>query len=390
MRDGGHEALPAVRRHAATLKPDDDRAATVGPGLLGAFHPNRFDYPRFALALGIGAVGTLVFLHFGWPLPWMLGPLLACTIAAVGRAPVAAPVIVRPPMSVVLGVLLGAGFSSEMLAQMLAWVPTLLGLTLFLLVSGAICVVYFLKVGRYDPVTAYFAGMPGGLIEMVLLGQERGGDARRIALVHATRILLTVSSLPLVLPLLGSEVLGDRPPTGVPFGEAGAEAIVWLVVTGLAGVLLGRKARLPAPYLLGPMLVSGFVHLAGWTDTSPPRELVWAAQLVLGVTLGCRFLGTRPREMVSMLFLSLGSFMVLLVAAVSFATLLAALTPFDVPTVFLAYAPGGLVETSVIALALQIEVAFVASHHIVRVVLVMAAAAPIFRLVERWQRRRPN
>lgn len=351
--------------------------------MLAAFHPSRFDYPRFALALGIGALGATVFLYFRWPLPWMLGPLLACTLAAVTRAPVEAPVIVRPPMSVVLGVLLGAGFSSEMLSQMLAWIPTLLGLTLFLLVSGAICVVYFLKVGRYDPVTAYFAGMPGGLIEMVLLGQERGGDARRIALVHATRILLTVASLPLVLPLLGSDTLGDRPPVGVPFEQAGAEALIWLVVTGILGVVVGRKAKLPAPYLLGPMLVSGVVHLAGWTDTAPPRELVWAAQLVLGVTLGCRFAGTRVREMAAMLALSLGSFLVLIAAAVSFAFLLAALTPFDVSTVFLAYAPGGLVETSVIALALQIEVAFVAAHHIVRVVLVMAAAAPIFALIHR-------
>jgi hypothetical protein len=35
---------------------------------------------------------------------------------------------------------------------------------------------------------------------------------------------------------------------------------------------------------------------------------------------------------------------------------------------------------SLIALALQIEVAFVAAHHVVRVFLVMVGAGPVFRL----------
>lgn len=349
--------------------------------MLSDFHPRRFDYPRFALALAVGGLGAAVFLHFQWPLPWMLGPMLACTLAAIARVPVSASPLVRPPMSIVLGVLLGASFTPELFGQLAAWIPTLLGLTAYLVFAGFLCVVYFRKVGGYDMPTAYFSGMPGGLIEMVLLGQERGGDARRIALVHSTRILLTVLSLPFVIPLLGGGSIGGRPAVGVPLGEAAGEAMLWLVVTGALGVFLGRRLNLPAPFLLGPMIVSGFVHIVGLTHSSPPRELVWIAQLVLGATLGCRFVGTRPAEMVRMLVLSLGSFVVLIASAVAFALILAALTPFDASTIFLAYAPGGLVETSVIALALQLEVAFVASHHIVRIVLVMAAAEPIFRLL---------
>ena len=354
--------------------------------MLKAFHPSRFDYPRFALALGIGAVGAAVFLHFRWPLPWMLGPMLACTIAALAKVPLDAPVVVRPPMSAVLGVLLGASFSPEMIRQMAAWFPTLLGLLAFLTAAGAACVLYFRKVAGYDLPTAYFAGMPGGLMEMVLLGQERGGDPRRIALVHSIRILLTVSSLPFLIPALGGGDIGARPPAGVPLGDASTEALIWLVVTGIVGVFVGIKLKLPAPFLLGPMLVSGIVHILGLTQSAPPREIVWMAQLVLGVTLGCRFIGTGPLEMLRTMALSLGSFAILIVSAVFFALILSTLTPLDIVTVFLAYAPGGLVETSVVALALQIDVALIATHHIVRVILVMAAAAPIFR----WIGRRPQ
>ncbi len=47
----------------------------------------------------------------------------------------------------------------------------------------------------------------------------------------------------------------------------------------------------------------------------------------------------------------------------------------------LAYSPGGLAEMSLVALALQIEVAFVAAHHIIRILFVMMSAGPIFALI---------
>jgi uncharacterized protein len=46
--------------------------------------------------------------------------------------------------------------------------------------------------------------------------------------------------------------------------------------------------------------------------------------------------------------------------------------------VLLAYSPGGLVEMNLVALALNIEISFVAVHHIARVVAVMFAAPMIF------------
>jgi hypothetical protein len=40
-------------------------------------------------------------------------------------------------------------------------------------------------------------------------------------------------------------------------------------------------------------------------------------------------------------------------------------------------------EMSLVALALHTDVAFVAAHHIVRIVLVMVSAGPILRLLDR-------
>ena len=47
----------------------------------------------------------------------------------------------------------------------------------------------------------------------------------------------------------------------------------------------------------------------------------------------------------------------------------------------LAFAPGGLAEMSLIALALGIDAAYVSSHHVVRIFMIIVAAPLVFRLL---------
>ncbi|MEC5322023.1 AbrB family transcriptional regulator [Aurantimonas sp. A3-2-R12] len=347
--------------------------------------PKRFAYARFALALGIGLIGAFVFLRLSLPLPWMLGPLAACLLASLLRMPVTAPTILRPPMTMLVGVLLGAGFTPGMVTGIADWLPSLLGLMVFLFVAAAACVTYFYRVAGFDLPTAYFAGMPGGLIEMVTLGQAKGGDPRIIALIHSSRIMLIVFSLPFVLDVVTGEQVITRPTTGLSIFDAPWTVEAWLVVTGLVGIVLGRILRLPAPYLMGPMLASGAVHLTGITEFRPPYELVAAAQLVLGTALGCRFAGTRLTELARILGLALGSTAILLSITLGFSLGLNRLIGLPVLDLLLAYSPGGLTETSLIALALHVEVAFVATHHVTRVFLVMTTAGLVFRLVDKFR-----
>ena len=58
-------------------------------GGFAAMRPSRFPYPRFALALALGVAGGLLFQRLSLPLPWMMGPMVFCTLAALLRAPVA-------------------------------------------------------------------------------------------------------------------------------------------------------------------------------------------------------------------------------------------------------------------------------------------------------------
>lgn len=348
---------------------------------LQAMAPGRFPYRRFALALLIGACGGWLFVWLKLPLPWMLGPMTFCTLAALFRGPVAAPPVIRPPMTVVIGVLLGASFTPDLIRQAPLWLPSLFGLVLFMATCAFFCVLFFRKVGGFDRTTAYFAGMPGGLVEMVTVGEERGGDGRLIALVHSARILLVVMTLPFLVQWLEGIQLGGRSSAGISIVDTPVSADLWLIACGIIGILVGQVLRLPAKYLLGPMLVSALVHVIGISDFHPPSELVILAQLVLGVTIGCRFVGTPPREILRVLGLSIGSTIILLGLTVAFAYAVARLFGYGIVPLMLAYSPGGLAEMSLVALALKIEVAFVAAQHIIRIFLVMVLAGPLFGLM---------
>ena len=332
-----------------------------------------------ALALLLGLVGGTLFFALKLPLPWMLGALCLTLTASVIGLPIRTPDALRPPVIAVIGVLLGSGFSPELLGQVPGWLPSLAMLALYAALSALIVVPFYRRVGGFDPVTAYFAGMPGGLAEMMMIGRAMGGDDRRIVLAHAARIVITVAAIAFWFRLvLGYQVSGN--PGGPSLLSMSVQDVAILVFCGVVGALLGTRLRLPAPTLLGPMILSGIAHATGLTASAPPPGLVIAAQVALGTVMGCRFLGVAARDVGRALMLSAVATAAMLTLALGFAFALHAMLGLDRSLVLLAFAPGGLSEMSLVALAMQAEVAFVALHHVVSIALVVAIAPLALRL----------
>ncbi len=131
------------------------------------------------------------------------------------------------------------------------------------------------------------------------------------------------------------------------------------------------------------MVLSADVHLAGWTAARPPAELVAAAQVVVGTAIGCRFAGAGVRLIARTIVAAAGGTLVLLAVTLAVALLLHATTGLPTSALILAFAPGGLAEMSLIALALSMDAAFVATHHLVRIFLIVVLAPQLFRLLRR-------
>lgn len=343
----------------------------------------RADLLPLVLALAIGAAGGLLFLAAGLPLAWMLGPMLATMIASLAGAPIAVPAALRGPTVAVLGVLLGSGFDREVVERLLRWLPILGALPFYVAIVTGAAFLYLRRLAGLEPRTAWFSATPGGLGEMVVLGDRAGGDMRTIALVHSTRILLVVFAIPFALGVTG-HVIPAVPAAGRTAASAWDLAILFLC--GLSGFGLGRLVRLPAPGLLGPMLVSAVAHLLDIVHGAPPVVVVAAAQLVIGAQVGARFAGYPVLRVVQAVASGLGLTILMLALALGTGWLLARATGVPLLLLVLALAPGGLAEMSLVALALTDDPALVAAVHIVRIAIVVAAAPLLFQLYE--QRRK--
>ncbi len=333
------------------------------------------------LALAIGTAGGATFWWLTLPLPWMLGSMLAVTVAALSGAPVRLPPWIRSVMITVIGVMLGASFSPDALARMGQWLVTLAGLAACSLALGLVGWVWFRHVAKFDPITAYFSAAPGGLNEMVLVGGAMGGDDRTIALVHATRVFLVVFTIPIWYRFHGATLGGSGGRPFVGLTDVAPIDIAILAACAVVGALGAQRLKVPAAFVLGPLTLSAAVHLAGVTGSSPPTLLVSAAQVAIGTSLGCRFSGTPLGLIGHTLRHAAAAALLMIGVTVAFAVVVDRFVDMPVAALILAYAPGGLPEMSLLAYALAIDAALVAGHHLARLIMVITIAPLFFRFL---------
>ncbi len=337
---------------------------------------------RALLALLIGAVAGVLGFSLGMPLPWMLGPMLGVTIAALMHAPIAGPDRLRPIVIPVIGVMLGSAITADTLRHLGQWSGTMLILPFALAAAATASYLVYRRLGSYDSATAFYSSMPGGLNEMLLMGAAHGGDERRIALAHAARVLMVI----FFVALFFGAFLGVR---------SNGQSVAWIGLTALSladylilaacavlGVQLAKRARLPAAPVFGPLILSGAAHILGWVTVPPPTLVVIAAQIVVGTIIGSRFIGATLAEVGRDLALGAVATLVMLVMAVAAAFALTLLVDVPLAQAFLAYAPGGLTEMSLMTLAVGQDAAFVSVTHIVRITLVIGVAPALYTLLK--------
>ena len=337
-----------------------------------------FSWPRLCGTLALAGGGGAVFAWLGVPLAWMLGAMLSITVASLAGAPTVMAQPLRRVMIAILGIMLGSAFTPEILSDAQKWWPAVITMLLFVSVGTAACYVYFRKIAKFDPTTAYFSSAPGGLSEMALVGESYGGNVAAISLVHTTRILIVVGTIPVYFRYVQG---WDVPPSPIDNGVA----LQWLdivLLTGCAvvGVPLADKLKVPAGALVGPMILSAALHIAGLTHAAPPALIVAIAQIVMGAGIGCRFSGLSLSRVGTIILAGAGSGLLLVTGAALTAIYFATAAGQTSEALLLALAPGGLAEMSLIALVIGSQTAFISLMHMLRIVFVVLIVPSLFRL----------
>ena len=105
---------------------------------------------QLCYTLSIGLVGSVVFLYFQLPLPWMLGSLFATTCAALMGQRIWVPDWLRIIGLLILGALFGTTISPQLLDVFVSWLPSIVAVTAYVLVVIPPTMLYLVKVAKLD------------------------------------------------------------------------------------------------------------------------------------------------------------------------------------------------------------------------------------------------
>ena len=331
------------------------------------------------LTVAFAVLGTGLFVLAGLPLPFLFGPMAACLVAALAGAPLRGMGQISVGARTILGVAVGASITPALVHQLPAMAASLALIPIYITVIALIGVPFFNRFCRFDPVTSFYAAMPGGLQDMVIFGEAAGGNVRTLSLVHATRVLVIVTLAPILLTHLYGVSL--RNPIGVPASTIPTGELVFMFVAAVIGWKGGERVRLFGASILGPIIVAAIFSLAGLIHMRPPKEAILLAQFLIGMGIGVHYVGVTFRELRQVVLSGIAfvTLLALLTAAFTELVMIAGLArPVEA---FLAYAPGGQAEMTVLAIVTGADLSFVVTHHLARIILVISGAPIAARLL---------
>ena len=357
-------------------------------------------YARVLTTFAAGAAGGGLFAALGLPLPWILGAAFAVMALNTAKPGWAAwPRLAGDAGIAVVAYALGCTMTLGTVLTIARELP------LMVLAAGlwtAVCAVIGLVFARLTGLSVQdgvLGSMPGGLTQMVLLADEmRGANAGNVAIMQTSRLIVVLYTVPFLAAWFAGDAAAGA---GLAAGGGAAASAASGALAGLppwAGYAalplvplaawLGRRFRLPAGEFLGPVFAVGAAAAAGLPWPAVPAPLIAAAQLVIGIFIGCR---VQPRILLANrrfgpLSLISAGLLIVLTALAAWGWSSAA--GESIVTWFLALAPGGLGEMAVTAIVLGADEAQVTAYQLFRLLFVLMAAPPMIRLAFKWRKRR--
>jgi uncharacterized protein len=229
--------------------------------------------------------------------------------------------------------------------------------------------------------TANLSLIAGGASTISSMARELGADQRYVALSQYLRLTIVVLTMPLVLSHLGT---ADPMPRLVGAHDSwhwqGLLALAALVFVG--GRLAGL-ARMPAPFLLGPLVVASVLAIA---DPSldllmnPTTVVTNIAYVVIGWQAGGGFAVDVLRRFVRLIPLTLMFIAMTIASCFAVAIVVSDWAGVSLADAYLATTPGGIY--GVLAIANEVHSGpIVVSLQVLRLVTMVLAAGMIPKII---------
>lgn len=332
---------------------------------------------RVSLTLAISAAGGFAAHMAQLPAGWLMGGALAVAAAALGGVKVGIPDWMRDTAFLLTGMSMGASVARDSLSLVAQWPFSLAALAVELILIVAATGYMLRKVFGLDQGTAYLSSFPGHLSFVMGIAAAGVGDPRQITIIQVIRIMMLTVCVPigaLFLPAMDASA-----PLSVP-----GMPVETLLLVGTACIVTGFvfvRLRVPAGYALGAMAAATAAKLAGGFDGAIPVPLVVVTFILMGAVIGSRFSGMTASEFrraaVGGLLATLMTVAIVTVMSLGVSGVV------DMPfgQIWLGLAPGALEGMGALGIALGFDTAFIAAHHVARLLLLTFAIPAVALLV---------
>ena len=339
-----------------------------------AFKP----YRGFLIALIPAAIGGFIWDGLGLPLGWLMGAAIVTGLMAFQGLKITLPKFLYYPSLTMVGASVGLTITPEVAAEIGVWFPFMAIMGFAGVILAALLTPWVSKNGQIERSTAFFALMPGGVIEMANIGERHGADRTTIAALHAIRVALVVGILPLGLFLL-FPASGDLPARKL----LPLEELLMLIPVALLGGWIGHKIKMPAPWLLGAIILVGIVTALDVFHGRLPEPLLATAQIIVGISLGQKFLREKLVTIPRAIAYGTPALTAIILVMAAAGAIAAQFLPMDIPTMVLAFSIGGMAEMVLTAAALELNMAMVAAFQSIRAILVNSLAGVIWTRLDK-------
>lgn len=324
----------------------------------------------------IGSLGGWFASLIGFPSAWLLGAMLTVLAANVLGAKVHMPSSSTTFISWILGISLSSGFDLAIIEHISLWSGSLFLMFLMLIVSLGILHYFYTHICGWNPKESLLASVPGNLNVVLIFAAQENVDAKRIAMVHTLRIFAIVFSLPLLFPIV------DRVSNaGLSFNNDIQELILVVISSGIIGEV-ARRIKVPAGMLLGSLASALFFKFYFNIQIVISPAWFHLLLIVLGTYSAVRMSGVNLGLLIQSVKSGLGGVALTLLVSFVFSLVLYASSDISLLQALLSYLPGGIEVAIAIAFSTNVDPVFVATHQVLRVVLMSLLLPVVYQFVK--------
>jgi len=328
------------------------------------------------IATGVGTA----LQYLGVPHGLLLGSILATSLIASNLRFAPTLPLGLGFVQIVLGIATGLMFKAWDSHTAAAMLPSLGILFLCLTAQIAMASFWLFKVSGWNLKDSLLAVYPGALAAVFdLLESERASG--KVIVVHLVRLLSITVLVSFLIPAQTGMALAESSP--LVFSTVLTVLSLIALSIGIGRLLL--RIGVPAPFMLTAIVATAASIKMGYLHNfQMPEWSVDAATVIIGVLIGSKFKDISFAELIRHGRAGVMAVALMLLIAAAFAGVAGRVLGSDPLSLWMAYMPGAIETIAIVAFGGGLNVVFILTHHLVRMVVLHFAPAVIVQ-ARRWR-----